>query len=137
MATSTYFVGGGVAAFDCDDDGRPDLYVAGGTPTGRPLPQPERDRRQPAVHADSPIQSTDLTSVTGAYPLDIDGDGVIDLAVLRHGENVLLRGTGDCRFERANEAWAFDGGRRMDDSLQRDLGSGLDLADAGHRQLPR
>ena len=26
------------------------------------------------------------------------------------GENVLLRGLGDCRFERANEAWSFDGG---------------------------
>ena len=46
----------------------------------------------------------------GAYPLDIDSDGVADLAILRHGENVLLRGLGECRFERANEAWAFDGG---------------------------
>ena len=34
----------------------------------------------------------------------------IDLAVLRYGENVLLRGLGDCRFERANEAWGYDGG---------------------------
>ena len=46
----------------------------------------------------------------GAYPLDVDGDGVTDLAVLRLGENVLLRGLGDCRFERANEAWGFNGG---------------------------
>ena len=46
----------------------------------------------------------------GAYPIDIDGDGNVDLAVLRVGENVLLRGMGDCAFERANEAWGFDGG---------------------------
>ena len=26
------------------------------------------------------------------------------------GETVLLRGLGDCAFERANEAWGFDGG---------------------------
>ena len=26
-----YFVGGGVAAFDCDDDGRSDLFFAGGS----------------------------------------------------------------------------------------------------------
>ena len=28
---SEYFVGGGVAAFDCDDDGLADLFFAGGT----------------------------------------------------------------------------------------------------------
>ena len=48
--------------------------------------------------------------MVGAYPLDIDGDGIRDLAVLRIGENVLLRGLGDCAFERANDAWGYDGG---------------------------
>src|SRR5688572_1573633 len=28
-----FFVGGGVAVFDCDDDGRPELYIAGGSET--------------------------------------------------------------------------------------------------------
>ncbi len=104
-----YAVGGGVAVFDCTGDGRPDLYLAGGS--------------GPAAlyRNDSPIggalrftrlgdPATDLTGVTGAYPIDIDGDGVTDLVVLRVGENVLLRGLGGCRFERANERWGFDGG---------------------------
>src|SRR5690606_33033100 len=49
-------------------------------------------------------------AVTGAYPLDMDGDGIMDIVLLRVGENVVMRGLGDCRFERANEAWGFDGG---------------------------
>ena len=40
----------------------------------------------------------------------MDGDRRTDLVVLRVGENVVLRGLGDCRFERANEALGFDGG---------------------------
>jgi hypothetical protein len=104
-----YFVGGGLAVLDCDQDGRPDLYVAGGTSPAALFRNTSTTggRLQFAAKAD-PI--TDLTDVTGAYPLDIDGDGLVDLAVLRNGENVLLRGTGDCGFERANEAWGFDGG---------------------------
>ena len=53
---------------------------------------------------------TDLTAVTGAYPLDVDSDGLVDLVVLRVGEDVILRGRGDCRFERANELLGIDGG---------------------------
>ena len=106
---SDFFVGGGVAVFDCNRDGRAELYFAGG--------------EQPAAlyRNDSPPagalrfthladEQTDLDRVTGAYPLDVDSDGSPDLAVLRFGENVLLRGLGDCRFERANETWGFDGG---------------------------
>ena len=98
----SYFVGGGVAAFDCDDDGKPELYLAGGT-----RPAALFENKSPIGGAlrferlSDP--TTDLDAVTGAYPLDLDGDGITDLAVLRHGENVLLRGLGDCRFERANE----------------------------------
>ena len=105
----TYFVGGGVAAFDCDEDGRPDLYFAGGS---RPA---TLYRNQSPVggalrFAEVQEPSTQLAHVVGAYPIDIDGDARIDLAVLRYGEDVLLRGLGDCRFERANETWGFDGG---------------------------
>ena len=105
----TFFVGGGVATFDCDDDGRPDLYLAGGTNPAA-LYRNESPVAGELRFAQMPDHATDLTRVVGAYPLDIDGDGLIDLAVLRYGENVLLRGLGDCRFERANEAWGYDGG---------------------------
>ena len=104
-----YFVGGGVAAFDCNADDRPDLYFAGGdSPAALFVNGSPRGGALAFAALPSPV--TDLTAVTGAYPIDIDGDGITDLAVLRHGENVLLRGTGNCQFERANEQWDFAGG---------------------------
>ena len=109
---ATYDTGGGLAVFDCNGDGKPEIYMAGGT--------------NPAVlyRNDSPIggalkftaihdAATDLTSVTGAYPIDIDGDGNTDLVVLRAGGNVVLRGLGNCKFQAANEQWAIDGGKGL------------------------
>ncbi len=105
----TFFVGGGVAVFDCNDDGRPDLYFAGGANPAA-LYRNESAAGGPLRFEVVTGPAADLTEVTGAYPIDVDSDGLVDLAVLRVGENVALRGTGDCGFERANEAWGLDGG---------------------------
>ena len=89
---TTSSIGGGVAVLDCDDDGRPDLYLAGGDHPAALFRNEQHGRRRAARSRASAVPSTDLTGVTGAYPLDIDGDGHVDLAVLRVGEPVLLRG---------------------------------------------
>ena len=93
-----FFVGGGVAAFDCDGDGFDDLYFAGGTePAALYRNESEVAGALRFEQVASPV--TDLTAVTGAYPIDLDSDGLTDLAILRRGANVVLRGAGDCRFE--------------------------------------
>ncbi len=104
-----FFVGGGVAVFDCNGDGRPDLFFAGGS-NPSVLYRNESTIGGPLRFVRQENSGVELTGVIGAYPLDIDGDGVIDLVVLRVGGNVLFRGRGDCTFERANEMWGFDGG---------------------------
>ena len=103
-----YFVGGGVAVFDCDDDARPDLYFAGGSSPAA-LYRNASTVGGPLRFDPVPSPVTDLASVTGAYPIDIDSDGQLDLVVLRRGENEILRGLGDCRFETDSEL-GIDGG---------------------------
>ena len=92
-----HFVGGGVAAFDCDGDDLPELYAAGGAEPAR-LMRNVSARGGPLAFAEDTPEALALTGVTGAYPLDIDGDGRLDLAVLRVGPDMLLRGRGGCRF---------------------------------------
>ena len=102
-----YMVGGGVATFDCSDDGFPEVFLSGGAgPSALYL-----NRSGPGTAlAFEKTDALTMDAVLGAYPLDIDSDGEMDLVVLRQGENALMRGLGDCRFETANEAWGFDGG---------------------------
>lgn len=108
MGEWEYMVGGGVATFDCNADRFDDMLIAGGT-------APATFHRNVsdmggALRFVTETSGLELEAVSGAYPLDIDSDGLTDLILLRVGENIVMRGLGDCRFERANEAWGFDGG---------------------------
>ena len=88
-----HFVGGGVAVLDCDGDRLPDLYAAGGASPAALM------RNRGAMRFDEATPpALALTGVVGAYPVDLDGDGWLDLAVLRTGEDALLQGGPDCAF---------------------------------------
>ena len=98
-----FMVGGGVATFDCDGDGLPEVYVTAGV-------NKAKFYRNRSAHG-GPIKlaeqrsGLELTNAIGAYPLDVDGDGNADLVVLRVGEVQVFRGLGNCKFERASDKW--------------------------------
>jgi hypothetical protein len=97
-----HFVGGGVAVFDCNSDGLPEVLAAGGeNPASFYLNSSDGDVA--LARADFP----EITGMTGAYPLDIDGDGHIDLAILRVGPNMILKGDANCAFSDATAAFGF------------------------------
>lgn len=103
-----YMVGGGAAVFDCSGDGFPDVLLAGGA---KPASfHVNRSAGGGPLSFEKVRSGLEFDAVTGAYPLDIDGDGIMDVVMLRVGENLVMKGEGNCRFVRANESWNFDGG---------------------------
>jgi hypothetical protein len=110
-----YAVGGGVTVFDCDMDGRPDLYLAGGQHPAALF----RNASTPGSirFARSAAPAAELADVNGAYAIDVDSDGLPDLVLLRNGENVVLRNVGGCAFERANEPWGLVGGGELTEAF--------------------
>ncbi|ARU01315.1 CRTAC1 family protein [Yoonia vestfoldensis] len=94
-----HFVGGGVAVFDCNNNGLPDIFAAGGETQAILL-------RNGGDFRFTPLPLPALTGVTGAYPIDIDADGAMDLFVMRVGPNIVLRGDGACGFTDATADWA-------------------------------
>jgi len=86
-----HFVGGGVAAFDCNGDALPELFLAGGE-------EPALFLGNDGGFAFSPLPFPDISRTTGAYPLDINGDGYLDLYVMRAAPDIVLRGGPNCTF---------------------------------------
>jgi len=104
-----FFVGGGVATFDCNGDLFPELYLAGGSSEATLLRNTSKVRGNDiSFIADTP-EILRQTNVIGAYVLDIDSDGIVDLFVLRVGQNLLLKGGPDCSFTPFTDL-GFDGG---------------------------
>jgi len=108
-----YFVGGGVAVFDCNGDRKPDMYIAGGEKPAALYVNQSAIGGKLEFQKQRVAPTTALSKVSGAYPIDIDNDGNMDIVVLRVGQNRLLRGNGDCTFDHAfgpfklpsNNAW--------------------------------
>ncbi|MFQ1699926.1 CRTAC1 family protein [Loktanella agnita] len=93
-----HFVGGGVAVLDCNGDALPDIFAAGGD-------SPAALFRNDGSFKFTSQAIPQMAGVTGAYPLDINADGLIDLFVMRVGANRVLRGNGACLFIDVTEAW--------------------------------
>ena len=112
--------GGGVALFDCDNDGKLDLAVVRDSSIERNLAG--GDLMVTLYHQDGAgksIHFTDITAnagmktkgwATGLAVADFDNDGLPDLYVTGYGHNVLYRNLGGCRFEDVTARAGVGGG---------------------------
>jgi hypothetical protein len=106
-------MGSGVALFDCDNDGRLDLFLVNGAPFTDPTPKgtipqktgPEYWNRLYHQKKDGTFE--DITEHAGlqgvGYDMgvaaaDYDNDGYEDLFVTGYGGNRLYHNNGDCTF---------------------------------------
>jgi enediyne biosynthesis protein E4 len=101
---------GGIALFDCDDDGKLDIAMVNGSTVSR-----YRAGGDPLVtlyHQDSSLRFSDITAAAGLTRkgwgmgiavADFDNDGKLDLYVTGFGGSALYRGLGGCKFEDVTE----------------------------------
>ncbi|MGB9433583.1 MAG: CRTAC1 family protein, partial [Candidatus Acidiferrum sp.] len=112
--------GGGIALFDCDNDGKLDLAVVNDST----IDQYRRggDLMITLYHQDgdsSAIHFTDVTKASGLTTRgwgmaiavgDYDNDGLPDLYVTGYGHNVLYHNLGNCKFEDVTAKAGVQGG---------------------------
>ncbi|MDA8586266.1 CRTAC1 family protein [Rhodobacteraceae bacterium] len=121
-----FYVGGGVAVFDCNNDGYPDIFAAGGAGASQLFLNQTPAAGEAITFAVAKPSDHTLNDVIGAYPIDINGDGNLDLFVMRVGPNAVLSGLGDCAFERAEDAWRIDPGNGWTTAFSAGWGAGDD-----------
>ena len=103
------FVGGGVATFDCNGDRFPEVFIAGGVNESALYVNHSQAAGDLQFQRDE-SEVTRVKQVNGAYPVNLNNDQWTDLVLLRLGQNLILKGLGDCQFASANASFGFDGG---------------------------
>jgi hypothetical protein len=98
-------MGGGIALFDCDGDGKLDILVVTDSTIDRYLQG--GDLMVTLYRQDAPLHFTDVTESAGLTTRgwgmgvvigDFDNDGLPDIYVTGYGHNVLYRNLGGCKF---------------------------------------
>src|SRR2546428_6784733 len=108
---------GGIALFDCDDDGKLDIAVVNGSTVDR-----YRAGGDPLVmlyHQDAGFKFTNITQSAGLTRkgwgmgvaiADYDNDGLPDIYVTGYSGNALYHNLGNCKFEDVTEKAGVAGG---------------------------
>ena len=103
-------VGGGVATFDCNGDGFPDMLLSGGENKAKFYRN--QSTRGGALKVRLREQSGLRSSIASPAPMPSTSTATASWTCACCGLAKLLPciWLGDCKFERANEKWGFNGG---------------------------
>ena len=110
-------MGGGIALFDCDNDGKLDIVTVTDSTIGGYLNG--GDPMVTLYHQDGDLHFTDITKSAGLTTRgwgmgvavgDYDNDGLPDIYVTGYGHNVLYHNLGGCKFEDVTERFHLAAG---------------------------